>query len=155
MAAVYTCGSRPQASIGAWTTATEASARHWPAASIQPYRWPKPKHREDAREQLAQSIDPSAVKRSSKITDAGKNTVQAIGRAWLALKKDGGGGGGIHYGRECRNLEKDLLPQSALHSKTPIQAMGNWYDRKLGLFNKKPVALTAGKSAPNCPGCDS
>jgi hypothetical protein len=46
------------------------------------------------------------------------------------------------------------LPQSALHSKTPMQAMTDWYDQKLGLFNKKPPASTAGKSVPNRPGCN-
>jgi transposase InsO family protein len=47
------------------------------------------------------------------------------------------------------------LPQSALHSRTPVQAMRDWYDQKPELFNKKPVASIARKSAPNHPGCDT
>jgi hypothetical protein len=47
------------------------------------------------------------------------------------------------------------LPQSALHSRTPVQTMRDWCDQKPGLFNKKPVASTAGKSVLNCPGCES
>jgi transposase InsO family protein len=46
------------------------------------------------------------------------------------------------------------LPQSALHSKTPMQAMRDYYDQKPVLFNKKPVASTAGKLVSNRPGCD-
>jgi transposase InsO family protein len=47
------------------------------------------------------------------------------------------------------------LPQSALHSKTPMQTMKDWYDQKPELFNQKPAASTAGKSVSNRPGCDS
>jgi hypothetical protein len=36
-----------------------------------------------------------------------------------------------------------------------MQTMKDWYDQKPELFNKKPVALTAGKSLSNRPGCDS
>jgi hypothetical protein len=31
------------------------------------------------------------------------------------------------------------LPQAALRSKTPFEAMKDWYDLKPQLFNKKPV----------------
>ena len=47
------------------------------------------------------------------------------------------------------------LSQSALHSKTPMQPMRDCYDQKPVLFNNKPVALTAGKSISNHPGCDN
>ena len=53
------------------------------------------------------------------------------------------------------HLHNHELPQSALHSKTPMQAMRDCYDQRPELFNKKPVALTAGKSVSNRPGCDS
>jgi hypothetical protein len=53
-----------------------------------------------------------------------------------------------------QSLYNHELPQSALHSKTPMQAMKDWYDQKPELFNKKPVALTAGKSVFNRPGCE-
>jgi transposase InsO family protein len=52
------------------------------------------------------------------------------------------------------HLYNHQLPQSALHSKTPVQAMRDWYDQKPELFNKKPVAWTDQKSASNHPGCN-
>jgi len=53
------------------------------------------------------------------------------------------------------HLYNHQLPQSTLHSKTPMQAMRAWYDQKPELFNKKPDASTLGNSASNRPGCDS
>ena len=53
------------------------------------------------------------------------------------------------------HLYNHELPQSALHSKTPVQAMRDWYNRKPVLFNKNPPASTTGKSASNRPGCDN
>jgi hypothetical protein len=53
------------------------------------------------------------------------------------------------------HLHNHQLPQSALHSRTPAQAMRDWYDQKPGLFNKNPVVSTDGKSVFNRPGCDS
>ncbi|MHB8921545.1 MAG: IS481 family transposase, partial [Halothiobacillus sp.] len=38
------------------------------------------------------------------------------------------------------------LPQSALHSRTPIQAMKDWYQTHPHLFMKRPY---------NHPGCDN
>ena len=38
------------------------------------------------------------------------------------------------------------LPQSALGSKTPLQAMKDWHKLKPELFNKQPYY---------CPGCDT
>ena len=46
------------------------------------------------------------------------------------------------------HLYNQQLPQSALHSKTPIQAMKDWYDEKPALFHRQP-RLT------NRPGCDT
>lgn len=43
-------------------------------------------------------------------------------------------------------LYNHQLPQSALHSRTPIQAMKDWYQTHPNLFNKRPY---------NHPGCDS
>jgi hypothetical protein len=43
-------------------------------------------------------------------------------------------------------LYNQLLPQSALDSKTPLQAMKDWHKLKLELFNKQPYYL---------PRCDS
>ena len=43
-------------------------------------------------------------------------------------------------------LYNQQLPQSALGSKTPLQAIKNWYRRKPELFRKRPH---------NLPGCDS
>ena len=53
------------------------------------------------------------------------------------------------------HLYNHQLPQSALHSKTPVQAMRGWYDQKPELFNRKPVALAGGKSVSNRPGYDT
>jgi len=59
---------------------------------------------------LAQDTDPSAAKREKKqaLAVAEANTVEAIGRAWLANHKDGWGN--EHYIREQRNLEKNVFP---------------------------------------------
>jgi hypothetical protein len=43
-------------------------------------------------------------------------------------------------------LYNQQLPQSALGSKTPLQAMKNWHKLKPELFRKQPYHL---------PGCDS
>jgi transposase InsO family protein len=51
-------------------------------------------------------------------------------------------------------LYNQQLPQSALQSKTPVQAMRDWYHQKPELFNRKPVASIGGKSVSNRPGCD-
>jgi transposase InsO family protein len=51
-------------------------------------------------------------------------------------------------------LYNHQLPQSALRSKTPFEAMKDWYDDKPQLFNKKP-APTGEKSVANRPGCDT
>ena len=53
------------------------------------------------------------------------------------------------------HLYNHELPQSALHSRTPVQAMRDCYDQKPELFNRKPLALAEGKSAFNRPGCDN
>ena len=44
-------------------------------------------------------------------------------------------------------LYNHQLPQSALNSKTPIQAMKDWYQEHphLHMFHKRPY---------DCPGCD-
>ena len=61
-----------------------------------------------------------------------------------------------HHFRSGAELETTLhryallcnqqLPQSALGSKTPLQAMKDWHKLKPGLFSKQPDHL---------PGCDS
>ncbi len=43
-------------------------------------------------------------------------------------------------------LYNHQLPQSALHSKTPIQAMKDWYASHPDLFHKRPY---------DRPGCDT
>ena len=43
-------------------------------------------------------------------------------------------------------ISKQLLPQSALHSKTPMQAMKQWHQTHPELFNKRPY---------DRPGCNS
>jgi hypothetical protein len=43
-------------------------------------------------------------------------------------------------------LYNQQLPQSALGSKTPLQAMKDWHKLKLGLFKKRPYYR---------PGCDN
>ena len=43
-------------------------------------------------------------------------------------------------------LYNQQLPQSALGSKTPLQAMKDWHKLKPGLFKKQPYHL---------PGCDN
>jgi hypothetical protein len=43
-------------------------------------------------------------------------------------------------------LYNQQLPQSALGSKSPLQAMKHWYKIKPELFKKQPYSL---------PGCDS
>ncbi len=78
----------------------------YPAVSLAKAR----KRREEARELLADGKDPSAAKREKKQAQAAadSNTVEAIGRAWLANHKDGWSE--AHYTRERRNLEKDVFP---------------------------------------------
>jgi integrase len=78
----------------------------YPAVSLAKAR----KARDKAKEQLAEGKDPSAAKREEKQAQvvAAGNTVEAIGRAWLATRKDGWSG--AHYDRERRNLEKDVFP---------------------------------------------
>ena len=68
------------------------------------------KARDAARDLLKNGIDPSVAKRTARagMQAAAANTVESIGRAWLALKKDGWSE--AHYTRERRNLEKDLFP---------------------------------------------
>jgi integrase len=78
----------------------------YPAVGLQQAR----KLRADARALLAEGIDPNAAKRAARagLVAAGANTVEAVGRAWLALHKDSWSES--HYIRERRNLEKDLFP---------------------------------------------
>lgn len=68
------------------------------------------KRRIEAREQLAEGIDPGEAKRAQEAKEIAitANTVQAIGDAWLDTKK--GGWSDTHYERESRNLEKDVYP---------------------------------------------
>lgn len=68
------------------------------------------KAREAAREQLAGGVDPSAAKRAARTAQvvAATNTVEAVGRQWLALQKDNWSA--THYVREERNLRKDVFP---------------------------------------------
>lgn len=78
----------------------------YPAVGLSQAR----KLRDDARQLLAQGIDPSAAKRAARAGQvaAGESTVEAMGRAWLALHRDRWSES--HYIRERRNLEKDLFP---------------------------------------------
>jgi len=78
----------------------------YPAVSLAQAR----ERRDEAKKQLARGIDPSAAKRAAKadMQAAAAGTVEATGRRWLELKKDGWSS--THYIRECRNLEKDVLP---------------------------------------------
>jgi hypothetical protein len=57
------------------------------------------------------------------------------------------GKGASRLKRELRNnaLYNQQLPQSALGSKTPLQAMKDWRKLKPELFKKQPYHL---------PGCD-
>ena len=66
--------------------------------------------RDEAKKQLADGIDPSIAKRAARagMQAAAAGTVEAIGRRWLELKKDGWSD--THHVRERRNLEKDLFP---------------------------------------------
>lgn len=78
----------------------------YPAVSLAQAR----RKRDDARELLAQDIDPSEHKRRTKEGKAAAlgNTVEAMARAYLANKKDAWST--THYDREARSLEKDLYP---------------------------------------------
>lgn len=66
--------------------------------------------RDQARELLAQGIDPSDHKRRTKEDKAAAmvNTVEAMARAYLENKREGWSP--THYNREARSLEKDLYP---------------------------------------------
>lgn len=88
-------GKRNTLAFGVYPTVTLAQAR---------------KKREDARSLLAQGIDPSEAKKAqdASLEAAGRDTVKAVGDAWLELRKDGWSES--HYTREKRNLEKDLYP---------------------------------------------
>ncbi|MFE1573176.1 tyrosine-type recombinase/integrase [Comamonas odontotermitis] len=68
------------------------------------------KRRQEARELLAEGIDPGVAKKAQEAQEAAEtaNTVKAVGDAWLATKK--GGWSDVHYERESRNLEKDVYP---------------------------------------------
>lgn len=78
----------------------------YPAVSLAQAR----RKRDDARELLAQDIDPSEHKRRTREGKAAAmiNTVEAVARSYLANKKDGWSA--THYDREARSLEKDLYP---------------------------------------------
>lgn len=78
----------------------------YPAVSLAKAR----KARDAARELLAEGTDPGAAKRAGKVAQAvaAGNTVEAVGREWLELKKDGWSE--AHYTRERRNLENDVFP---------------------------------------------
>lgn len=66
--------------------------------------------RDEAIKMLADGIDPSRAKQAAKADAeaAAVNTVEAAGRAWLALHTDRWSPS--HYTRERRNLEKDVFP---------------------------------------------
>ena len=66
--------------------------------------------RKDAREQLADGIDPSVSKRAAKFArlEEGENTFQAIGREWF--DKNAPRWSKSHRDRSKRLLEKDLYP---------------------------------------------
>lgn len=68
------------------------------------------KRRQDARELLAEGIDPSEAKKAqeAEVMAVTANTVRAVGDAWLKTKK--GGWSDTHYERESRNLAKDVYP---------------------------------------------
>lgn len=70
------------------------------------------KLRDEARELLAVGTDPSLTmtKRAKKadVEAAAGNTVDAVGRVWLATHRANWSVG--HYERELRNLEKDVFP---------------------------------------------
>lgn len=78
----------------------------YPAISLAQAR----RQRDQARELLAQGIDPSEDKRRAKASKAAAtvNTVEAMARAYLANKKDSWST--THYEREARSLEKDIYP---------------------------------------------
>lgn len=88
-------GKRKTMAFGVYPAVTLAQAR---------------KRRDDARALLAEGIDPSEARRMDKAEAqaAAANSVEAIGRAWLAVRK--GGWSEDHYRRELRSLEKDLFP---------------------------------------------
>jgi len=66
--------------------------------------------RQDARELLADGIDPSEAKKAkeAQVVAVTANTVQAVGDLWLTTKR--GGWSDTHYEREHRNLHKDVYP---------------------------------------------
>lgn len=88
-------GKQKTLALGVYPTVSLAQAR---------------RKRDEARELLAQEIDPSEHKRRTKDDKAAAmvNTVEAMARAYLANKKDGWSA--THYDREARSLEKDLYP---------------------------------------------
>lgn len=78
----------------------------YPALSLAKAR----KRRDEARELLAEGTDPGDAKKAARADAeaAAVNTVEAVGREWLALNKDGWSA--THYTREERNLTKDVFP---------------------------------------------
>ena len=90
-------GKRKTLALGVYPVVTLAQAR---------------KRRDEARELLAQDVDPGELlsKRAKNAAAeiAASNTVEAAGRAWLAIRRDLWST--THYVREQRNLEKDLFP---------------------------------------------
>lgn len=66
--------------------------------------------RAEARQQLAEGIDPMEAKRKARAAQeaAAANTVRAVGQDWLATHRDGWSE--AHYKRESRNLTKDVFP---------------------------------------------
>jgi len=66
--------------------------------------------RKDAREKVADGIDPSVVKRANKLARAeeGENSFEAIGREWF--EKNSPRWSKSHTDRSKRLLEKDLYP---------------------------------------------
>jgi len=88
-------GKRKTLALGVYPTVTLAQAR---------------KRREEARSQLAESIDPSVIKRAQKIakTSAAEDTFEAVAREFHETKRRGWSES--YAEKWLRNMTKDLFP---------------------------------------------
>ena len=88
-------GKRRTMALGVYPKVTHAKAR---------------KRREEARELLADGVDPAEEKRARKAADAAAvdSIVEAVGLDWLATHRSAWSQ--AHFTREERNLKKDVFP---------------------------------------------
>ena len=122
----------------------------YPDVSLQEVR----KRHWEAREQLAQGIDPSEVKKVQKAAGVERtaNSFEVIAREWFARWKDGKAVGTVS--RALSALEKDVIPYGTrpngrvynrtVHLTERKRMMSRWADYLDGLRIQADVVVEKG-----------